>query len=147
MHPFKHIISSSTDLHADIEKVLKAENPLSEEYVQKIINDSNFALQEYETSQKRMYEGLQKSNIELVLDVTKVLFKWAKLGFETVSESEYSQRLNICNQCPYLVDTTTSFLYKIKLKYNEDMKVCSSCGCIVSRKAVMPKEECPLKKW
>lgn len=59
------------------------------------------------------------------------VMKWGLNGFKKPTADVYRERLDICSSCDRLRDDTT----------------CVDCGCIVTWKAGMADQECPLKKW
>lgn len=48
------------------------------------------------------------------------------------SEELYSKRMNICLQCPELINLT---------------KQCKKCGCFMELKTKLEEATCPLGKW
>ena len=68
--------------------------------------------------------------IKKVANFAKAAAKHAANGFQEVCETEYYERVSICDKCPYR-------------KKNE----CIKCGCIISRKAWWLTEDCPENKW
>ena len=55
-------------------------------------------------------------------------------------KQEYRERLAICNYCPE------------RLKHSKGCELtkfsrCPECGCIISLKAKLSTENCPLRKW
>ena len=51
---------------------------------------------------------------------------------ERIGEHESLTRLNICKECPELIQLT---------------KQCKKCGCLMSIKATFKEASCPIGKW
>jgi hypothetical protein len=49
-----------------------------------------------------------------------------------VTENIAESRMNICNQCPELINAT---------------KQCKQCGCFMNMKTRLEAAKCPLGKW
>lgn len=57
-------------------------------------------------------------------------------------------RLEICNECPELVEVSKLGQVLPKLLNLEDsLFKCNKCGCPIGPKTASTKESCPLKKW
>jgi hypothetical protein len=85
------------------------------------------------------------SNMELIGKATKALVNWGRAGFSTVEEAVYKKRLAACERCDQLDAPPDKLLYKISLKRGEDKRTCKACGCVVSRKARLTSDTCPLE--
>jgi len=57
-----------------------------------------------------------------------------------VSKEEYQRRLKLCNDCP-------ERLKESKGHQLTKFSRCPECGCIISLKAKLSTEECPLGDW
>jgi predicted RNA-binding Zn-ribbon protein involved in translation (DUF1610 family) len=57
-----------------------------------------------------------------------------------VSREEYQRRLRICNSCPLRLNASKG--YKLT-KFSR----CPECGCIISLKAKLSTENCPVGEW
>jgi hypothetical protein len=54
-------------------------------------------------------------------------------GKETLADEDLvQQRMNVCNNCPYVSDTKT---------------YCTECGCILTFKTKFKNSSCPKKYW
>jgi hypothetical protein len=58
--------------------------------------------------------------------------KWAKSGFDTCTEEQYNDRLDICRGCEYWKDGAIGR--------------CMKCGC-AGLKLWLKTERCPIGKW
>ncbi|HYF32997.1 MAG TPA: hypothetical protein VD993_17855 [Chitinophagaceae bacterium] len=85
------------------------------------------------------------SNLQLIGKAAKALLDWSKTGFSTVDERTYERRLAACHRCDQLEAPPDKLLYKISLGKKEDKRTCKSCGCVVSRKARLTSDSCPLE--
>jgi len=88
---------------------------------------------------------VKHSNLELIGKATKALVNWGRSGFSTVEDTVYEKRLAACEACDQLNAPPDTLLYKISLKRGEDKRTCKSCGCVVSRKARLTSDTCPLE--
>jgi len=84
-----------------------------------------------------------KSNLELIGKATNAMLKWAKTGFSKVTDDVYEKRLTACQQCEFLSHPPNQLVYKLSLTKGENKSTCSSCGCVVSRKARLTSDTCP----
>ena len=67
----------------------------------------------------------------------KATAKWIKSGFETVTKSEFDQRLEICRSCTFWDE-----------KARLGMGKCNHEGCGCSKgKLWLKTEKCPIQKW
>ena len=92
-------------------------------------------------------EVTKKSNLALMSKASKSLAKWSKAKFKTVDNSVYEARFEACMGCEHFQDPPSKVLYKITTatkKDKNDRKICGSCGCVISNKARLPHENCPL---
>ncbi|HEX7902461.1 MAG TPA: hypothetical protein VF487_01185 [Chitinophagaceae bacterium] len=96
-----------------------------------------------------------KTNLTLLINGAKSLLKWGASGFGLVTEEVYLARMKACEGCEYLRESPGKAVYKVKLSKETDMRICSACGCVASRKARLKSETCPvvhpennlLNKW
>ena len=65
-----------------------------------------------------------------IINFSKAVAKYAKSGFQNVSDEEYEKRISICENCP--------------LNYEGE---CGLCGCVIAEKALWGSETCPDSKW
>jgi hypothetical protein len=63
-----------------------------------------------------------------------------KPGFAKVDEESYNKRLNACAGCSLLTEVSNKGLYKF---VDGSSGMCASCGCIVSKKALLASDTCP----
>lgn len=84
------------------------------------------------------------SNVQLIGKAAKAFIDWGKTGFSTVTDEVYEKRMTACNGCDQLSSPPDQLVYKISLKKGEDKRTCNSCGCVVSRKARLVNDTCPL---
>ncbi len=84
------------------------------------------------------------TNVHLAKKAVNALTNWGKSGFETVTKELYEKRFGACEKCEFIKDPPSQFAYKVKLKRESDPRICSACGCGVSRKARLPTETCPV---
>lgn len=86
-----------------------------------------------------------KSDIEILGKISGAIWHWAKTGFSIADQSTYEKRYSICMQCPRLADAPRKLLYKVITANSVDEKICTLCGCVVSKKARIASESCPDK--
>lgn len=60
--------------------------------------------------------------------------------YKYVEKDLFYERLSICNDCPLRLESANG--RKLK-KFSR----CPECGCILSLKAKLSTEECPVGKW
>jgi anaerobic ribonucleoside-triphosphate reductase len=73
-----------------------------------------------------------KHNIfNLVQQFVKEGYKYVKEGAPNVTIAEYEDRVNICNECPFISEKFT----------------CNKCGCNMATKARWATADCPIDKW
>ena len=88
----------------------------------------------------------QEHNFQsLSTHAVKSFWNWAKIGFSFVDDSKLQSRLNACKSCPNFVVAPSNMLYKVVAGSNvkERNMICQLCGCVVSKKALLPSESCP----
>ena len=87
-----------------------------------------------------------KHNYSVAKKAFTSLVEWGRTGFRVVDEALRLKRLAACNQCVYLRDPPPSAVYGgLKLIFGSKEKMCSACGCLVSKKVVMAHEKCPVQ--
>jgi hypothetical protein len=91
-----------------------------------------------------------KTNGELVSKAFKSLLSWGKTGFTVVDNETLERRENACLSCPNLSDPENTLQQLVASKLDTERvgrrtgkKVCSMCGCNVSKKIKLPSEACP----
>lgn len=87
------------------------------------------------------------SAITLAATAAKALARWTASGFRTVDEATRKARLSTCEGCPRLSQAPERSVYQGLTLLSGDRRVCSACGCGVSRKTSLATERCPLGKW
>ena len=86
----------------------------------------------------------EHTNVELLKSLVYTMTKWAKSGFEKVSEEILKKRLDTCASCPNADSVSPDkFLYRVLGSRNRDIKICKLCGCAISKKARLATETCP----
>ena len=85
----------------------------------------------------------EHTNRELLAEASKALVRWAKAGFTTVDDETYNRRINACLKCEHLTAPPSRALYKLLRRKDQEQKICFLCGCIVTKKARLPTENCP----
>jgi hypothetical protein len=88
-------------------------------------------------------EATPRSNGELARRAAKALIGWGRAGFTQVDDQTYERRLDACRACPHLVQPPQKLVYRIGGRGAEDPRICDLCGCVVTRKARLPREQCP----
>ncbi len=94
---------------------------------------------QYEVS----HEVEDHSTLELTSRITKALINWGKAGFSKVDPKIYTKRMSACEGCSHFVEPPRKLIYKLIKKVNKEAKICNLCGCVASRKALLPSESCP----
>jgi len=59
---------------------------------------------------------------------------------EYVPKELYQERLKLCNECPERLEKNNGRVLR-------KLSRCPECGCIISLKAKLYTEECPLGDW
>jgi len=67
-----------------------------------------------------------------ITNAGKSIINAALSGFETVPPNIKAARLQICEKCP---------------SYEPESGKCRECGCVMSIKASLSAEKCPLNEW
>lgn len=89
----------------------------------------------------------EKTTMQLMAKVAKSMIEWSKTGFSKVDDLTYEKRINVCMNCRFLKDPPEKLAYKfatLTKKERFERKICALCGCIISNKARLPHETCPL---
>jgi tetratricopeptide (TPR) repeat protein len=84
-----------------------------------------------------------KSDVEILGQISGAIWNWAKSGFAVVDPETFQFRYNHCLQCPNVADAPQKLLYRVIAVNNSEEKMCTVCGCIVSKKARIASETCP----
>lgn len=77
---------------------------------------------------------------KILLGFAKSMLKWGKSGFAKVDEETYNKRLKACAGCSLLTEVSNKGLYKL---VDGSSGMCASCGCVVSKKALLATDTCP----
>ncbi len=80
---------------------------------------------------------------DIIKKLSGAVWGWAKTGFATVDDATQQQRLATCKRCPYFSNVPSSLWYRALTINNPNEKVCSLCGCIISKKILPVSESCP----
>ncbi|MEG8232636.1 hypothetical protein [Pseudomonas orientalis] len=81
------------------------------------------------------------SDTELVASAVKAIARWAAAGLKRVDEKVYARRIAACQACEHLQAPPRRLIYG--LLSSDDGRVCGLCGCVASKKALLPTESCP----
>lgn len=84
------------------------------------------------------------SNATLAWRAGQAVARWGASGFGRVAPEVFEARFSTCQTCEYLVEPPDRVVYKVKLRRESDPRVCAACGCVASRKAALPTENCPV---
>jgi hypothetical protein len=95
-------------------------------------------------------ESVHHSNAALVGRAAKAFIRWGQAGFSVADQQTIERREQACLTCPNLTEPRNR-LQKLmsagssadKLGSRTGNKVCSLCGCQVSKKMRLPTESCP----
>ncbi|WP_299162223.1 hypothetical protein [uncultured Tenacibaculum sp.] len=159
IEPFEKIVQQGIDLQTGITELLKLEKPFPERLVKRVKIDDVFAKLIYRASSEKelipsllkvgvkQENNIQHSNFELVKNGAKSFINWGVSGFKIASQEVVDERTLICKTCPYISKATDQIAYKFKINANEDMSICSICGCVISRKVALLNKKCPKNKW
>lgn len=83
-------------------------------------------------------------NIQLVRKAAKSFTVWGKAGFKLALQGIIEKRLAVCEKCEFFTDPPKTIIYQgLKVITGKDEKICSECGCLVSKKVMLPNEQCP----
>jgi hypothetical protein len=148
------------DLRARLGRVLGLGGPIPSAALQRAIDDPEFA-HHLLTSRNTpgfldvLIGSVAKNEIaapaphisdaQLVLRATKAFLSWGKSGFTRVDQATYDRRMAACAGCDQLNTVAPErALYKLAGATGANGRSCKACGCVVSRKAAIPGEACPL---
>ena len=87
------------------------------------------------------------SSLKLAGKAGLALLKWGGDGFKNVPVKVREERLASCETCPRLIEAPDFSAYKIRFSSDSDHRVCSACGCVISRKIRLATESCPIGRW
>lgn len=100
---------------------------------------------------ERLVNGIEKadekSTMQLMSKVMKSMIEWMKTGFLNVDDLTYNRRIKACMNCRFLKDLPQNLAYKfatLTKKERFEKKICALCGCVISSKAKLQHEKCPL---
>ena len=83
-------------------------------------------------------------NVHLIGRAAIAFVSWGATGFKVAEESTIATRTSACERCEYYVDPPSTLVYRgVKLLTGKSEKICSECGCLVSKKVLIPGERCP----
>ncbi|CAL2091417.1 hypothetical protein [Tenacibaculum sp. 190524A05c] len=157
--PFNEIVQQGIDLQTGITELLELEKPFPNRLVERVKTDDVFARLIYRASTEKdlipslLQVGITQenktnhSNFELVKNGAKSFMNWGLAGFKMASEEVINERKAICKTCPFITQATEQIAYKFKLSADEDMDICSICGCVIGRKVAIPNQKCPKNNW
>lgn len=99
----------------------------------------NDCTKQSEIKAKEKVEELKRENTESALPSTMTMAKnfissaakHVAGGMQKVTEEEKQRRLNICQECPHIVNNSR----------------CGKCGCVLNVKAGWSTSTCPIGKW
>lgn len=154
-------VGSWNDMRETLGAMLGLDGPVKSSVLSRAREDEHFAshlfisrfnsellalfLNDKKNEEYEIYEVPEKfTNINLAAKASKALLNWGKSGFETASKELYEKRFSACEKCEFLNDPPAQSVYRVKLKRESDPRVCSACGCGVSRKAWLITETCPV---
>lgn len=87
---------------------------------------------------------IKLNNTQLVRKATKSFMAWGKTGFKVAEQSLIDKRLAACERCESFTDSPKTLIYQgLKVITGKYEKICSECGCLVSKKVMLPSERCP----
>lgn len=96
-------------------------------------------------------EPTPQSNVALAGRAAKALIRWGRVGFSVADPETIARRESACLACPNLADPTATLQKLLPAKAVTDepgrrtgAKVCTQCGCQVSKKIRVPTEQCPV---
>lgn len=80
---------------------------------------------------------------QLIGSALGAFWSWVGTGFGIVPGDTYHRRISACRACPFYAPRPQSAAYAIASVWADDPRVCSRCGCVMSAKARLPKQNCP----
>ncbi len=159
-------ISSIAEGKEKLADLISLKEPVSETVFFAVVNDHNYfhnlmickdvpEMLSYLLSNPPALEKLtdgtedisEKTTMQLMSKVAKSMIEWSKTGFSKVDDLTYRQRIKTCTSCRFLKDPPQSLAYKfatLTKKERFEKKICALCGCVISNKAKLPHETCPL---
>ena len=142
-------------------KILGLDEPVSESVLNAALSDSSYAhnlltsrrsptflrhlLDNPPTDGIAKIKPEEKSDVQLLKQISVAMWNWSKTGFSTVDDAVFQKRRDACMQCPNLEDVPDKLLYKVISGNDSNQKICSLCGCAVAKKARLSSESCPDK--
>ena len=74
----------------------------------------------------------------------EAMVRWAKVYFTVVDAETKMRRTTACAKCEHISDAPATLLYRIAGLFRPNQeKICNLCGCLLSKKIMMPTESCP----
>ena len=145
---------------SEMAAILGLAEPVGEEVLRAAVADSTYAhnllvcrgepeyleyLLAHPPQQEEHHGAESISTVALARSATESLVRWARTGFSTVSEATFQQRLEACNNCPYLKvpPDHQRALYSFAGAASNEQTVCGKCGCVVTVKARRISDTCP----
>lgn len=71
---------------------------------------------------------------------------WLATRQEQATEEVVRIRMNACDECPHKTEAPASRLYHLgqRIMRADGNDICGACGCFISVKAKLAKEDCPV---
>ncbi|KVK96222.1 hypothetical protein [Burkholderia ubonensis] len=90
------------------------------------------------------------TNTQLVARAAEAMVRWGKAGFSVADDETINRREAACVACPHLGEPNKTLQKLLPARPIRDEtghrtgnKVCTLCGCQVSKKVRLPTENCP----
>lgn len=90
------------------------------------------------------------TNTQLIARAAKAMVSWGKAGFSVADDETIARREAACVACPNLGEPNKMLQKLLPARpirdesgYRTGNKVCTLCGCQVSKKIRLPTESCP----
>ena len=91
-----------------------------------------------------MPQGRDRDNRELLISFREAMLRWARIYFTVVDAETRARRTTACEGCEHYSDAPATLLYRIAEPFRSGpRKICGLCGCLLSKKILMPAERCP----
>lgn len=162
---------SYDDLCALVGEMLNLEKPVSSAVVKRAMEDGRYAFyltmsrnsptlleRLLDQPSKHVRDGASEISVlagnranrtqahstkELVKHAAQAMLRWSKAGFRQTAPEEFEKRWSACQTCSHLIEAPQKALYKVVKFKVPDTRICTLCGCIAYRKAMVSTESCP----
>lgn len=145
---------SSPEARARFGAFLGISKPVSQKVMTRVLTEPAYALQLVEAAglpdrlepllediSASLPKKISATDTELLAHAAQAFSRWAKTGFAWVDDERYHARLATCHACEHFgAAPAERLIYRL---VGRGRAICARCGCVVTRKARLPTENCP----